>query len=97
MLLITGASAAPKTILISLDGVIPRLINQYLARGILRDDFTANLPRYSSRPEISRPKEAISTLAAKDKRIRIHASARELPSSQGHSEPPADAIAPPRR
>jgi hypothetical protein len=38
MLLTTGASATPKVILIALDGATPRLINQYLASGVLRCD-----------------------------------------------------------
>jgi predicted AlkP superfamily pyrophosphatase or phosphodiesterase len=37
-LLTAGASAAPKVILMSLDGATPRLINQYLVGGVLSHD-----------------------------------------------------------
>jgi hypothetical protein len=38
MLRTTGVSAPPKVILMSLDGATPRLINQYLASGVLTWD-----------------------------------------------------------
>ena len=50
------------------------------------------MPRYSGLPEMYRPKEAISMLGAKNKRIHVRASAHEAPSSQGYAGAPADAI-----